>query len=212
MLPSGCQSVRDLILYEADEHWRQIHAEWSLKTNVATLWSNASYARMQPDVSMFKKYASRFDYNLGQEEKLQDIWQRYGALMEKGLGLRSSGMLCLKVGCAPSSKIKESGIRCPKAFAVQVIGQRNAWGKLTQNPFGCTASLCIRASFLSSQDQPDIPKQKSCEGKYSIRTISCCASSATPALHKTQSDSSTSLLVYGNIVNSVVKQCSCYMH
>lgn len=92
MLPSDCQSVRDLILYETDEHWRQIHVAWSLKTSAGS-WSNASYARMQPEVSVFKKHASSVVYNLGQEEKLQDIWHRYGAGMEVGFGLKSAGIL-----------------------------------------------------------------------------------------------------------------------
>lgn len=98
LLPSGCHTVRDLPLYDVDQHWKFIHAAWGLKTRFTGLFTSlVSYARLQPEVSMFKQHASRFVSSIGQQDKLQEIWYRFGLCLEKGFGLRSSGGLSVCV-------------------------------------------------------------------------------------------------------------------
>ena len=93
LLPRGCHSIHDLYLYDVHEHWKQIHRDWALKTSSHGLFTSFSYARLQPLLSMFEKQSSSFAKGIGQQERLSSVWHRYGAMLEQGFGLQSTGDL-----------------------------------------------------------------------------------------------------------------------
>lgn len=90
LLPAGCLGVRDLLLYDIDEHWKSIHSTWSLQTSMHG-FSSFSYARLQHTIAMFKQVASSFVVGIDQQARLQDVWLRYGYVLEQGFGLQSAG-------------------------------------------------------------------------------------------------------------------------
>ena len=91
-LPQGCQHLQDLLLCDADELCKLIHGNWALRTSTQGFLL-LSYAKMVPSVLMFKQQIETLVGHMGQEEKLQDIWQRYGAVLNPGFGLQTLGIM-----------------------------------------------------------------------------------------------------------------------
>ena len=91
-LPQGSQHLRDFLLYNADELYKLLHGDWALRTS-AQGFTFFSYAKMVPSVLMFKQQVETLVGHMGQKEKLQDIWQRYGAVLNQGFGLQTPGMV-----------------------------------------------------------------------------------------------------------------------
>ncbi len=89
-LPQNCKSVRDLVLYDVHELCELIHGDWSLRTSRHGFVSH-SYANMVPTTLMFKQQAEALIGHLGVADKLQDIWHRYGSVLDQGFGMRTPG-------------------------------------------------------------------------------------------------------------------------
>ncbi len=92
-LPQACSSVRDLMVYDLDDLWEHINNDWSLRSSHQG-FTAFSYAKMLPTVFMFRQQAEVLVGDIGQQEKLQDIWHRYGGVLEQGFGLQTPGMTC----------------------------------------------------------------------------------------------------------------------
>ena len=84
------RSVRDLALCDMDELWREANKDWSLRTSNHFL-ARSSYARIVPSLAAFRSQAKKCIDSLSTDQKLQDIWNRYGAILQHGFGLRSAG-------------------------------------------------------------------------------------------------------------------------
>ena len=80
-LPSSC-SVSDLMLYDNDDMWKQVH-EASL-TSIFT-------AKPLQCVSAFTQQAEKALGTLSDAQRLQHIWRDIGVVLHRGLGLSTAG-------------------------------------------------------------------------------------------------------------------------
>ena len=104
-LPQNCKRVRDLVLYDVDELCELIYSDCSFRTRRQGFISHI-YANMVPTTLMFKQQAEALIGNLGVSDKLQDIWHRYGSVLDQGFGMRTPGM------CISCSILKANTARC----------------------------------------------------------------------------------------------------
>ena len=90
ILSSEVRSVQDVVLCDIDELWRQAHSDWSLR-HTSISFAASSYARMDTTLAAFRCQAEKHVGNWSTQQKLQDIWHRYGDVLQHGFGLRSAG-------------------------------------------------------------------------------------------------------------------------
>ena len=91
LLSPQVHSVRDVVLYDFDQLWRQAHDDWSLR-HTAFSFNGYSYAKMNTTLPALRCQVEKYVGKWSTQQKLQDIWHRYGDVLQHGFGLRSAGM------------------------------------------------------------------------------------------------------------------------
>ena len=91
LLSPEVRSVRDIVLCDVDELWRQAHDEWSLRHTITGFAAAASCAKRQTTLAGFRCQAEKHVGKWSTRQKLQDIWHRYGDVLQHGFGLRCAG-------------------------------------------------------------------------------------------------------------------------
>lgn len=91
ILGSEVQSVRDLVLCDPVELWEQSKHDGSLYTDQCSCFGSYSYASRKPTLAAFKSQVAKHIGTFSTQQKVQDVWHRYGAVLQEGFGMHSAG-------------------------------------------------------------------------------------------------------------------------